>query len=92
MKIRTGFVSNSSSSSFIIDKIPAKLTSSIKDENDILLLLKKGEEVGAEQISFDAFYAVCDLLEKNNLVIMCVGGGPDDGKIIPFKDERKKKI
>ncbi|KKM97487.1 hypothetical protein LCGC14_1167380 [marine sediment metagenome] len=117
MKIRNGFVSNSSSSSYIVsvpkdfivtkdmvtkqamvdlweneilsdedDGVNQKALDLINSEIDSL---KDGQEVHG----CDVFWAVQDILEENNMIVMTVDGAGGDGEdsIIPFKDERKNK-
>jgi len=120
MKLRNGFVSNSSSSSFIV-QIPKNFVvtkemvtgqamvelweNEILDDEDTVNqkaldflntqidLLKNGHELYAGYRGCDAFWAVQEILEAQDMIVMTMPGPGGDGEdvIVPFKDQRKKR-
>jgi hypothetical protein len=116
MKIRQGFVSNSSSSSFVVyvpknfeltDEIMEIAINTadeidIDDENELNTFkenvvyaidsLKSGKSIHEYDIDYDVFNSVYEILEKNNLIVTSINGGPDDGKIVGLSETKVKQI
>jgi len=120
MKIRSGFVSNSSSSSFVVS-VPKDFVvtkdmiseqgmvelweNELIDEEDIVSqraldylqsqvdILKSGSTLYAGYRGCDAFWAVQNLLEEQDMIVMTLDGPGGDGEdiITPFKDQRKRR-
>ena len=104
MKIRNGFVSNSSSSSYVVF-IPDNFSVDCKkfaedydyDELDVDVLedmvteLKNGSGLYSQD-NYSEYEAIVDVLREKDLIVLAIDGGPDDGSVETISQKKITEI
>ncbi len=91
MKIRQGFVSNSSSSSFVV-LLPDKFDASKIKEDTVREAVENiiaGDTI-YEYDNYDLFNAVVEALGNN--IIATIEGGPEAGQILQADSKKVRKV
>jgi len=106
MKIRSGFVSNSSSSSYVVfipdnfsvdcNKL-AEDADSQYDELDVDVLedmvmdLKNGSGLYSQD-NYSEYEAIVDVLREKDLIVITIDGGPDEGSVSTISQKKIAEI